>query len=409
MEKRRFCIKVSDFFIYGSIFLMVARDFLRVLLGSFVITVDGWSFERYTSPVMSVLAYISIILLLLSVKKIHTTQMPQNVRNAFWIITIISFFWTMHSVFTVQNYNILTLDGTAKTVWISMFGLYLGYSKDAWAKIERLIPMLSVLYMTISFGYILYIRYGGMWHQQTNQAPYWMIYSTAFWLFAFFVLCYENEFRGKNQLTIFLFMMNVVIVSFTISRGWLLQSISVLFLFLLLNNTDFKKRKVSFVLVMLLIAILGIYTIRDEIMLYLSSYITKFESLGSRTSQFDAFFSQVPISRMLLGGGEYASYIYKNNPNYIYIDNSYLYYAFHFGGIFCITMLLLPLRQAFSCFRLRKFGKEYNIAFVLIMWIAALSGVSVFCAGYEVSFRTLFIMILVGRAAYISRYPKKFS
>ena len=40
------------------------------------------------------------------------------------------------------------------------------------------------------------------------------------------------------------------------------------------------------------------------------------------------------------------------------------------------------------------------------MWIAALNGVSVFCAGYEVSFRVLFIMMLVGRAAFISDHLK---
>lgn len=401
MERKRYTISQYSLILYTCLGLFVIRDCIKVLRGKFIFSLNGWEFERFSSPLMTVLAIIAIILLIIYVFLCIHTRLAFRLRCVIYIVGLLSLGWTIHSLITVPGYNIGTLDGTAKTIWICMFGLYLGYDEESWNKIKRIIPFLAVLYMLLSFGYVIYIRLNGMWRQQTNQAPYWMTYSTAFWFLAYLALCYENKKRIDSNRLLILLTVNIFIIAFTISRGWLLQTIFMMVMFLLTSSTS-KKAKQRLVLLLIVILCVGTYILRQEIAIYVTSYITKFQTAASRESQYASFFAQVSLGDLLIGQGEYASYTYRNIQNYIYIDNSYLYYAFHFGVLYSLIILCMELFEAIKVLRLPKDIQDRKIGLVLFMWIAALSGASVFCAGYEVSLRVLFIMVLVGRAAFIS-------
>ncbi len=282
-----------------------------------------------------------------------------------------------------------------------MFGVYLGYDEESWYRIKKVIPFLAMVYMFLSFGYVMYIRMNGMWHQQTNQAPYWMTYSTAIWLLAYLAFCFENIKRKDSNRLLLLLVMNAFIVAFTISRGWLIQTIFLMTMFIISSSAS-KVSKRRLVLLLIIILGIGTYILRQDIALYLTSYITKFQTAASRESQYASFFSQVSLTDLIVGKGEYASYTYRDVQNYIYIDNSYLYYAFHFGAVYALIILGMELFEAIKVLRNSKDIQDRKIGLILFMWIAALSGASVFCAGYEVSLRVLFIMILIGRSAFIT-------
>lgn len=401
MERRRLSITAQSFILYSCLGLFALRDCIRVIGGKFVIGLNGWEFERYTGPIMSIFAIISIILLIIYILAFVRTRLAARLRWVVFFLTLLSIFWTIHSFLTVPGYSLGTLDGTAKTIWICLLGLYLGYDESSWLRVKKIVPFLAVLYMGLTFAYVVYIRFNGMWRQQTKQAPYWMTYSTAIWLLAYLVFCYENKHKIDNYRLLSLLIMNTFIIAFTISRGWMLQTVFMMVLFI---TSSSSSRKAKRRLIFLLIAILGIgtYVLRDEISLYFASYVSKFLTASSRESQYLSFFSQVPISDLILGKGEYASYTYRNVQNYIYIDNSYLYYAFHFGILYALLILGMEIKEGLSILKVSMNNQDRKIGYILIMWIAALSGASVFCAGYEVSFRVLFAMILVGRAASVT-------
>lgn len=404
MNKNKIIISKSGAILFGAIGLLVIRDFLRVLFGQYVYSAEGWTFERYTGGLMSALLIISILSLILYVcNYCRKRHMPQWIRISFWLILVISIFWTIHSLFTGNS--IATFDGTAKTILFMMLGIYIGYDLMSWRMIHKWIPFLALIYIFLSAYYVVYVRLGFISGNITNQSPYWMVYSAGFWIFAYYLLCYENK---KIWLTFALMSANLIVVSFTISRGWLIQTIFLYIVFFLTDKTFSRSRKVTFIFVFVALLGVGAYIMRDELINAFSAYLAKFSSLGSRTNQLDAFFSQVKEVDLLWGRGEYASYTYKGNPNYIYIDNSYLYYAFHFGSLFAFIMLLLPLKAGIGA--LKSLCSDRKIGIVLFMWIAALNGFSVFCAGYEISFRVMFIMVLIGRAVYIKyNYNKKLS
>ena len=397
MDVNRVIISKKGSLLFGVIGLLVIRDFLRVLLGKYIYLSEGWTFERYTGRLMSVLLVISLFLLVFYVCiYCRNRHMPQWISISFGLILILSFFWTIHSLLTVNGYSITTFDGTAKTIMFMMLGIYIGYDPMSWKRICNWIPFLALIYILLSAYFVVHVRLGAISGNITNQSPYWMVYSAGFWIFAYYLLCYENK---KVWLTFILMSANLLVVSFTISRGWLIQTVFLYMIFFFSDKTFSRGRKELLIFVFVVLLGTAAYFMRNELVNAYLDYLEKFSSLASRTNQFDAFFSQVSKTDLFWGQGEYASYTYKSNRNYIYIDNSYLYYAFHFGSLFMLIMLVLPLKAGVGA--LKSFCSDRKIGIILFMWIAALNGFSVFCAGYEVSLRVMFIMVLIGRAIYI--------
>ena len=408
MSDRKYVVSSKNLILFLCLSLFILRDFIRVAFGKYVYSLDGWTFERFSGPLVVGIIISGIVFLCLYVLQYGRKKgFPLHLKYGFYIITILTVFWTFHSLFTVPGYSITTLDGTAKTIWICMLGMWIGYDDDSWSKIVKWLPLLSLLYLSMSFYYVFFVRFGVIAGDTTNQRPYWMLYSTGFWIFAYCLLCERETIKRRTSFLLITMLLNLLIVAFTISRGWLFQTIFLYAYFLTRDTSISKKRKTQLTFLFVIIIGIGVYVLKDQIIASITDYIYKFTMSRSRDTQFEAFFSQVPISRLITGGGEYASYSYKRNANYIYIDNSYLYYAFHFGIVFSLTMFLTALRTSIQSLRVRRINSDGNIGIVILMWIAALLGASVYCAGYEVSMRLLFIMILIGRAAYIARYPSE--
>ena len=402
-------IKCSEKNIYLLVILicLVIRDFLRAILGEFYYTIEGVTYVTHTGISQLILVLLSICMLVVYFFKYGVMRsIPSYIKNSMMLIVILSFFWTVHTGFSNGIEKMITLDGTSKTVLICLVGVYIGFDEESWNFFKNKLLILTLLYMGGAVYYVLYMRSYGLWHEISNQSPYWLFYSTAFWMFSYLVLCepYQN-FKVKLYYFV-LFFFNLLIVLFTTSRGWMLQSIVLTALFLIYNNNVSKKDKFYLSFILLMTSSVFFVVFGEEILGYIQAYFDKFQYSTSRMSQYEVFFSQVSYYTLLIGGGEFASYYYKNNMEYIYIDNSFLYYAFHFGALFALTMLYLFLKSSFKAIKFRKYSSEGNIGFVLIMWIGALMGASVFCAGYEVSFRLLFIMMLVGRTAYLNYHLK---
>ena len=398
-----FVVKKSDLLIYMCVFSMILRDFIRVLLGHYEYSSSGVVFVRHTGYIMTALLLLSVFsLFLFCLTSYRENRLPTRLKLSIFFLGIISAFWTVHSLFSVEGYSIFTFDGTAKTILICSLGIIIGYDDYYWNVIKKMIPVMTWLYIPLSAVYVIYARFSSISGRMINEQPYWMLYSTAIWLLAYYLLCYESENKSSMRSKITLMLINLVIVAFTISRGWLIQTAFLYFVFLIPNKNLSRSRKIVLTVMLASLAGIGLYAIKDEFFAALADYMFKFTTSSSRTSQFDTFFSQVSLQDLIFGLGEYASYSYKGNSNYIYIDNSFIYYAFHFGAFFALIMFFLPIREGLVALKKRRVHTDGNIGYILLMWIAALCGASVFCAGYEISFRLLFIMILIGRCAWLS-------
>lgn len=401
--KKRWVIRVDELLLFLTIVLLALRDLLNVFWGEFDYSgYMSWSFKRYEGSLTTYFVRIAIITLLLCVLIMRKEKKAPGVLTiSFTVIGILTGIWTIHSLITVSGYNIFTLASTAKTVWICMLGLFIGYSNNMWSKVKKYTPVIAFVLLAISMAYVLYsFITRGTGYSSSSQSPHWYLYSAGFWFFAYYLLS-EKEKRHSNFLTILMMFFNIIIVALSISRGWLIVTILLYIFFFAPNTSITKTMRQRMIIAFVIIAAVGIYLLRDELLYSIASYTGKFQTLTSRTSQLTAFFSQVSVFDLIVGKGEYATYQYGNYGNYMYIDNSYLFYMFHFGFLFMITMFILPLSRAIKALRIRKTNPEGNIGFILLLWILACSGFSVYCAGYEVSLRLVFIMMLIGHTTRV--------
>lgn len=398
---RSFAIRKDSLLLFITVTLLLLRDIFNVLLGSFdYSTYTTWSFKRYDGSLTTYFIRIAIIAIFACAYIIHDEKrISKNIRDCYIITGFITLFWTFHSLVTVPEYNLFTLGSTAKTIWICMTGVFIGYNNNLWNKFKRYIPLISLILISISMAYVLYSYITqGTGYSTRGQSPHWYLYSAGLWFFAYYLLC-DKEENKSIVLTIILMFMNLVIMGLSISRGWLIVTI-LLYIYYFFSNTSLdKKTKRSMILTFLVVALIGGYFFKEQLMYSLLAFTSKFQSLTSRTSQFDALFSQVTLIDWLFGKGEYATYYYSYYGNYMYIDNSYLFYMFHFGTAFAAIQFFLPLIQGIRALKYRKVYPEGNIGVVLLLWILACSGFSVYCAGYEVSIRVFFIMMLIGHTS----------
>ena len=401
MRRIKFVVKPNELLMFIAIAIFIFRDFAKVFLGH--VEIDGikYSFVPYTASSIYLAELVAVFLFSLSLITTPKKPLPKRAVYEMGTVVLLTLFWTAHSFFTRSGYSLTTMESTSKTICIAMFAILIGYNETFWNWFKKYIPIMALLYLSATFGWVIYSYMKGMISLYSNQSPYWMLYSTAFWLFSYCLLCWEENKTTSNAIILIMMILNITIVAFTISRGWLIQTIVLYIIFFYTNKQVGRRNKRRLAVLFFLLMAFGIYMIRDDLLKAIISYITKFETSQSRSTQYHDFFSQVTVFDLLIGKGEYAYYSYKNNPYYLYIDNSYLYYSFHFGIIFSAIMFIMPIREALKSLKQKARSQEANIGYILLLWVAALLGVSVFCAGYEIGLRMIFIFTLIGRIMHV--------
>ena len=100
----------------------------------------------------------------------------------------------------------------------------------------------------------------------------------------------------------------------------------------------------------------------------------------TRTHQLETFMAQVPVTGLVSGMGPNAGYAFRDQPNYLFIDNQILFLLFKFGlpGLAGYALTILwPGMRAMP----RAVSPEEKVAPIMLgLWILALLGISIFNA-----------------------------
>lgn len=160
------------------------------------------------------------------------------------------------------------------------------------------------------------------------------------------------------------------------SRSWLIQSVFWLFVYIYLEQNDkgFKKAgKIIFYGVAL--ALILFYIINSYFNLAFDRLLDKGDT---RTFQYEQLFSQIDIWDLIVGQGQGFQY-YQNGKLYSYIDNGYVMVLMRYGVLVAIpyvACLVIPLIRAWK--KRKELGTNIGYALIIIMWLAALGGLSVY-------------------------------
>ncbi|WP_026567969.1 O-antigen ligase family protein [Bacillus sp. UNC41MFS5] len=302
----------------------------------------------------------------------------------------ISTIWLVESL---QYYGILTILVNVNTppviLWYVIIGFLLGTDDRCWEVVKKLVPFIGIAFTLLSLVTAIEFnsQFTGARMAESSLLTYFMtgLWATAFWIFT---AGKDKETMKSSLAKLFLVFILVIVALVTNSRGWLLQS-SFLFLYTILSNQ--KKNKIAIIVSRVLVVVvilIGVNWLKDYFLTAYTNLVNRL-SADTRSNQLSDFFSQVTISQMLFGQGVSARY-YWNGRAYGFIDNQLLFVCFRYGIVPMAVFLMMNLRGIVIGWKKKK-----NEKYLLLMWLAALLGLSVYF-NISMDLSNLIVMMLLG-------------
>lgn len=328
-----------------------------------------------------------MISLLISVSK-QGIKCSKGMFLALYSMFGISVVWLIDSL---QYYGLITLTVSVNNppvlIMYIIIGFFLGTDDELWFSLKKIVPLVSIFFTILSLitAIEFNIEYTGARMAESSLMTYFILslWATAFWIFT------EDRETVRVNITKWVIVLILVVVALiTNSRGWLLQS---LFLLLYRFITVSKSRRITMIFLQGMIValiIIGAILVRE----YLSTaYVNLVERLDAdtRTTQLSTFFSQVSIFQLIFGQGVNAKYIWNGTP-YGFIDNQLILMCFRYGILPVFVYLYILVKGIFIGVKNNR-----NEKYFLLMWLAALLGLSVYF-NMDMNISNLITMMLMG-------------
>ena len=276
-----------------------------------------------------------------------------------------------------EGWYYLIFSPTTILVYLFQFCFFLGENDKTWDYAYKIIKVLGPVFLMCSLYETIqiYMKYGVIPVGNSSMIYY---YVAAFWLIA---IKSAETIINQERLRVVEWIEIVILILLALamnSRSWIIQSV-LLFIILYLFH-DEKKSIINklWVLVTLIIIAFVIYFIITN---YLPDYVTQImNKMGndSRSHQYRDIFEATRWYEWGLGKGLSAMYPDSRNGGMISnIDNQFLYIAFHYG-IITLALYIYNYIKAIIAFNASKNNKLFIGKIIIIMWLMALGGLSVF-------------------------------
>ena len=354
----------------------------------------------------------SFLSFLLMVILIAFRLFKKNIPSYLFILTLIliifGLFWILYSImFNNISLTLLLRDSFPPMAMITCGIILVGYNNKWWSLLKKMLLIFSCFFVFYSF-YEVIRAYSifGFDYRITSGAPMYLFIVGLYATYGVVVL--TDEWKKKYKALMFILIVILFFNSAILQgRSWFLQMCILFFIYLIRIYSYLKKHNKGlqyFIPSLIILFILVIFVSKIELF---EGLIFRFETSGdTRTHQLEAFFSQVSFKELFLGGGIRASYSFNGDPNYHFIDNQVLLFAFRYGLIPTFVYLMLYFVLFIKTIKTKNRGLLVKMI-VLFSWLLAMIGLSVyFNLGFGMP-HTL-MMLYVGRLYYeVDKFYKK--
>lgn len=334
----------------------------------------------------------------------HSLMRPRlrrvfSVVTPFFLFAVI--FWTILSVATGSLRNVIESAGSP-IAYMAILGIYVGADEECWRTVKRFAPIFAVIYLVMA--YFPYQEMKSMMELQNvaGNNPITVFTITAFWWVALSVVEIGNK-SVYYKLFMLLLIAVCAFLAFSLTlRSWVIQSL----LLLVVATWQMSRSKLLRVLV---VAVVAIFLVKSVDRLWRSNQVAdEVESFDekmmedTRSNQYREFFDQVSALQLFTGQGMEAGYMStEGGMNYKYIDNQYLYALFHYGALLtlpwlCFWLIALLKRKESSV----RIDGERSSMFIVIMWLMALGGLSVYNA-VTINPQNFVVALIAGRSLFL--------
>lgn len=329
----------------GFYFLIAATDSFQIgTIGSF----------------LKIAAFLPLILLLFEIRSLKLRISPLLIlQTLFWLLTLISFFYTVSLDRTMASVETLTLN----LILIICLGTLEEYNDRELQFLKQCLLLggwVTIALLVFFSDFSTHNRMTMLLGQATQDQNY----LNGYFLYAFSHHCNQMVLKRKR-----LHILPVVIILTTVlltgSRGALISFIAVIFTFFCIQLSDSKHRVRNVALVILLIAVF--FILFDLILAQIPQDVAKRftwdfiaeKGTTGRTRIWDTLishFSRDSIPRMLFGHG-YGSTPVVNTRNSLVAHNLYLDNLITLG----IIGLLLQLLSQATVLRILLRSKQLSL------------------------------------------------
>lgn len=339
--------------------------------------------------------------LISAVRSFDAVHGPYKVRPFFLVVFVVfaALCWMLLSAFDVGARDAV-VGANAPTVFLLVLCVFSGMHPPVWRFVTRYAWLLALYSLALCAGYSVQflLQHPG---ERNSSGP--IIY---YLVEGFFSLCIaalgrQGQTPRYRALMLALIAGCIALALLYNTRGWAVQGLLLLLLYVLRGNRRLTAPRVAKGLLLVAAASAALYLLAMQLFpAQMQAFLGRLME-DTRSRQYAELLYQASLPQLLLGQGMDAQYYSSTFGWYSYIDNQYLFNLFRYGIWIVLPYSLLLLRALVRGF-FRTKGRESRIlSLVVALWLMALGGLSVYSA-ITISIKELLLMVLAGRLYYLA-------
>jgi hypothetical protein len=317
-------------------------------------------------------------------------------RFSLLVLTVSAAGWAAVSYSIEELFSRSIFGPAGPFVWFTLIFILVGANHHFWVLIDPLIRVLAYATSLLTFWMLVSAR-GSVYQpgQFSKPTEYCIL---LMWLGGW-VLLSATRLRGWQMAvrTIPFFSLFLVAI-FGQARSWTLLTVllGVVFVILRAREEGSALAGVKIILFALVILVgIGSITYRSFLGSGLEGLAGRAQE-DTRSGEYAAFFSSVPLSELLLGKGPKGTWYWAGAGEFQFADNGFIWMVFTGGLPTLVSYITLVLWPGVTALRAYPRGQAAAAVFLLSLWGLALMGLSTFTLP-SLSLSSYLVSLWVGR------------
>ncbi|MBC8560074.1 hypothetical protein [Fumia xinanensis] len=317
---------------------------------------------------------ISIVLLFFIESKVRKKFFTLGYRLTLLALVLGIMFWEILTIF--QNGLITTLySTTAPHVYLTALCVCIGMDESLFNVFIKYIKWIG--YLSLGLSLVWYLVF-----LQTH--PNGLLGNSSvltFYIQGFWFLCIWSITEKKTSSLQVLVTIGIgaFLAGLFNSRSWIIQCLIWAVVYVYYTSGKKGLTRLFKVIVFVSLGLVIAYFLINHYYPQSLDLLIKKMGTDTRSFQYEDLFSQTNLWDYIFGNGyNFQYYSASMGGMYSYIDNSYLLMLVRYGlvlGLFYPLVFVIPIIKTFKNRSIRN-----KTALILLMWLAALGGLSVYCA-----------------------------
>jgi len=295
-------------------------------------------------------------------------RLSKPMRVAFWLLQITSITWAFFAYNLDDFMSFRAFGATGSFVWIGCVLIFAGMDRSIWNWLDPTIRILSYVTALFALFAMIAVNFNVYERWESHLVQYMVL---LMWFGGWTLLTCGNKYGLRLYLSLFPFLVFILISIVTRTRSWFLMSILIYFaLFLVDKRIKHRDRiikpKYIILYIFIMLFLIASFFFREALSnLFAGLWERRF--VDSRTGQYVEFFSQVSIKDLILGRGPKGIW-HWGGRNYQFFDNAYLWMLFIGGLPILVSYFFLIIWPGIKSFLKGARENDAVASVLIILW-----------------------------------------